>query len=134
VQADQEVIYRSSRSFEVWNWGVGHRGLLLRSNPTTENTARIEVWFKPAYAVHLSSNLVNLEILGASEPVSEAASALLGRTLEAWERVFVVRGGGQNGWVVAGGVHGREDDGTYDAPPIFDGWALKTGRAPTFQC
>jgi hypothetical protein len=59
---DGELIFESHRRFEVSGWGVGHRGLLLRSNPTDEERSRIEVWFKPSDAVCLPSNLDTLQI------------------------------------------------------------------------
>jgi hypothetical protein len=38
-----ESIHASTRRFEVWDFGVGQRGLLLRSNPTNDASERIEL-------------------------------------------------------------------------------------------
>lgn len=117
------MIYESPRTFEVWGWGVGHRGLLLRSNPTAEAASRIELWFKPAYAVSLPSWLEGIQISRAGNPPQERTiTGVLGRGIESWEDLFIVRSGQGHGWVLAGGVHGREDDHEFDEPTMFDGW------------
>ncbi len=119
---DDDTIYESTRRFEVWTWGVGHRGLLLRSNPAAGAPTRIELWFKPAYAVSLPSWLDDIQISRTSDSARKRATEVLGRTLADYEDLFVVRSRQGFGWVVAGGVHGREDDNEYDAPTMFDGW------------
>ena len=122
MESNADLIYESPRKFEVWGWGVGHRGLLLRSNPTPGATSRIEVWFKPAYAASLPSWLEGIQIGRTSDPPPEQAIEVLGRSVENWEDVFIVRSRQGVGWVVAGGVHGREDDHEYHEPTMFDGW------------
>jgi hypothetical protein len=120
---DGELIFESHRRFEVWGWSVGHRGLLLRSNPTDEERSRIEVWFKPSDAVCLPSNLDTLQISRPAHRPPEQVIEVLGRAVARWEDIFTIRSGQGVGWVVAGGVHGREDDHEYDEPTMFDGWA-----------
>jgi len=56
------TLFISDRKFEVWHWGVGHDGLLLRSNPSNDGDARIEVLFKPAYAIGLPSHFTGLVV------------------------------------------------------------------------
>ena len=127
-----EVIYESDRQFEVVTWGVGHRGLVLRTIPDARQRSRIEVWFKPAYAVCLQPWLEGIQISrGAAD--TPACRKATGRPIKAGEELFSVRSGEGVGWVLAGGVHGRQDDRDAGAPPIFDGWGLKPGERSLFS-
>lgn len=131
-----EAIYASARRFEVWDYGVGHRGLLLRSNPTDDDRERIEVWFKPAYAVCLRSWLddgIQIERSSQSVDVSSDVHSVLGRAVEFHELLFTVRGGRSVGWVLAGSVHGRADERACDEPRIFDGTGPKPGVRDLFS-
>lgn len=124
MRSDAELIYESRRRFEVSVWGVGHRGLILRSNPASDATSRIEVWFKPAYAVSLPSWLDGVHISRVGTPPTQTIE-VLGRPVESGEDIFIVRSGQVAGWVVAGGVHGREDDHEFHEPTMFDGWEAR---------
>jgi hypothetical protein len=42
-------------------------------------------------------------------------------------------GGGAGGWVLADGVHGREDDLDGSDPPLFDGAGLKADQRDLFS-
>jgi len=128
VDGTGEVIYASARRFEVWDYGVGHRGLLLRSNPTDDARERIEVWFKPAYAVCLRSWLedgIQIERSPQSVDLSSDVGSVLGRSAKFHEHLFTVRSGGSVGWVLASGVHGRADERAWNEPGIFDGTGPK---------
>lgn len=128
------AIYASQRMFEVWRWGVGHAGLLLRGNPAEGFPTRIEIIFKPAYAVCLPSVLRTLLIQDKPEDVLLAtAQVALGRPLTDWEHLYKVDSGDAHGWVVGGTVAGREDDQGYEAPTMFDGWAPRAGVRTLFM-
>jgi hypothetical protein len=130
VKVAGEVIYASPRRFEVWDFGVGHRGLLLRSNPTDDEAGRIEVWFKPAYAVCLRSWLedgIRIERSSRFVGLSSDVGAVLGRSAKFEELLFTVHSGERVGWVLAGSVHGRADQRTAYEPRIFDGTGPKPG-------
>lgn len=117
-------IFASQRTFEVWQWGVGHTGLLLRSIPGKTGEPRIEVIFKPAYFVCLPTWLTSLDIVAQTDDdVIETACQVLGRELGNEENVFGVTCREATGWVVAGTTAGRQgpENGTRD--PMFDGWA-----------
>jgi hypothetical protein len=136
VKVAGEVIYESARRFEVWDFGVGHRGLLLRSNPTSDELERIEVWFKPAYAVCLQSRLedgIRIERSTASVDLSSDVDAVLGRSAGLDELLFTVRSGKSIGWVLAGSVHGRADEREFDEPRIFNGTGPKPGVRDLFS-
>jgi hypothetical protein len=124
VKVTGDVIYSSTRRFEVWDYGVGHRGLLLRSSPTGDESERIELWFKPAYAVCLQSwleNGVRIERSSRSVDLSSDVGVVLGRSADFHELLFTVHGGKSVGWVLAGSVHGRADERQSHEPPMFDG-------------
>jgi hypothetical protein len=121
MPAQLNVIYETARRFEAWDWSVGHRGLMLRSNPGDGAPSRIEVWFKPAHAVALPSLLHGLQISRAIGGSPAECVRILGRPFEAWEHLFMVRSSDGTGWVLAGGVHGREDDHEFHEPTMFGG-------------
>lgn len=133
VSSADDMIYQSSRTFEVWAWGVGHRGLLLRTLWNQDQPSRIEVWFKPAHAVRLPALLGGLEITQAHADPRADVEDLLGRGLEPWERIFTVRTDGGVGWVVASGVHGREARREPHEPSMFDGWGAKPDERTLFS-
>ena len=132
MNARPDVIYEVDRRFEVVTWGVGHRGLVLRTVPEAGQHSRIEVWFKPAYAVCLGPWLEGIQITRGTAD-TPACLKVIGRPIEAWEELFRVRSGEGVGWVLAGSVNGREDHEDADAPPIFDGWKLKPGERSLFS-
>jgi hypothetical protein len=126
------IIYESPRRFEVQAWGTGHCGLVLRSNPEGGQRSRIEVWFKPAYAVCLPSVLLGMQI--ASGAANELTiRTVLGKPIEPWEELFTVRSGESTGWVLAGGLHGREDYRDSEATSMFDGEDPKPGECSLFS-
>ncbi|WP_344650116.1 hypothetical protein [Cryptosporangium japonicum] len=122
------VIYRSPRRFEVVGWGVGHHGLLLRSHPAPGRGGRVEIWFKPAAAACLATELAGLEIT-VGRP--ETARPVVGETRPG-ETVYEVRSGRRPGWVLAGSTHGREGDENASLP-LFDGWGLRPGVRELFR-
>ncbi|MDX6199526.1 MAG: hypothetical protein QOJ79_2677 [Actinomycetota bacterium] len=127
------MLYESSRRFEVWGWRVGHGGLLLRSNPTPEYARRVEVLFKPAYAACLPSWLDGITLCEAdSAEVADWHAQHHGVHLHDYNNLFMVSTGSVRGWVVGGSANGREDDGDYDSPPLFDGLAPPPGVRELF--
>lgn len=127
-------IFFSDRSFEIVNWGAGHEGLLLRSMRGDQDQPRIEIWFKPAHAVCLSSTLDGLHLTEPHAPERRSrVERQLGRKLNDWEHLYEVVTRSAPGWVVAGSVSGRQDDGDYDAPAMFDGWEPREGVEEFFR-
>lgn len=137
MNSHPETVYACDRRFEVVTWGVGHRGLVLRSIPEVRHHSRIEVWFKPAYAVCLEPWLEGIQITRGAADAS-ACRKLIGRPIEAWEELFSVRSGDGLGWVLAGGVHGREHSRSMEEvpQPTFDhmwDWGSKPGIRQLFS-
>ena len=113
------LIYESPRVFEVWRWGPGHSGLLLRSNPTDLAPTRIEVWFKPADAACLPSSFTGLHIAPATAALHRQVRETLGRDLQTRDTLYAVQAGQTQGWVLGGSVNGAEDDRSSYEPAIF---------------
>jgi hypothetical protein len=128
------TIYSSDRRFEVWGWGVGHRGLLLRSNPPSDGQPRIEVLFKPAYAVGLSVLLDGVQITeSGSDALPDEVRMVHGGDLREWEHLYRIVSGTGSGWVIGGSVSGRQDHEKDFAPTMFDGWAPREGVVELFS-
>lgn len=119
-------IYFSERHFEVVTWGVGHTGLLLRSLSNQQDPVRIEILFKPAYALCLPSVLDGLHLTERRDPDRRAeVGSQMGRRPKDTEHVYEVATQSLRGWVVAGSVSGRRDGGGSDTPTMFDGWGAR---------
>jgi hypothetical protein len=123
-----EPVFTSERRFEVWDWRVGHRGLVLRANPTDDDAERVEVIFKPAYEVCLPALLHGLVVFAVDSTRSPNGS----RVLNDWEYVYVLESQDFKGWVIGGTVAGRSDRGSCDDPPLFDGRSPRPGVTELF--
>jgi len=120
----------------VWQWTVGHHALLLRSNPSEVGGSRVEVLFKPAYAVCLQALLPDGLVVEEADAAALTAWEGGGHVGIAGDRdrtLYLVRSGGLLGWVVGGGVSGREDDQDHSGPTMFDGGALRSGVRELFS-
>ncbi|TCJ96751.1 hypothetical protein DFR71_2784 [Nocardia alba] len=118
-------VFASSRTFEVWRWGPGHTGLLLRSWVDNEEP-RIEVLFKPADFVCLPSRLTGVDIAMVTDgDVWTTAQRVVGRDLKQCENLFVVTSEEMSGWVVGGSANGRTGPESGSREPMFDGWEAR---------
>jgi len=128
------ILYESPRRFEVCGWGVGHRGLLLRSNRSEHFPSRIEVLFKPAYTVCLASSLANgLTIREAGAESPGPWQAFVHSDQIPGCRLYEVRSGDDVGWGLGGSVNGRQDEGDFDDPTMFTGWEAAPGVTDLFS-
>ena len=126
---NEPVIYQSARRFTVSRWAQGHTGLVLLSVPRVGDTTRVEVLFKPAYAVVLPDYIDGLTIRRCGW---EAVPAGLHRE-QRYAQPFQLETENASGLVVAGGVHGRQDQGDYADPTMFDGWEPRDGVTDLFS-
>src|ERR1700741_1800212 len=86
------VLYESDRKFQVWTWAVGHSMLHLRSNPSANDSTRIEIVFTPVILVCLGFRCVGLATAAAPHaPLPQVLQATLGRTLREYETVYSIR-------------------------------------------
>lgn len=57
-----ESIFRSPRQFRIWQYGIGHSTLLLRSVKGPEAATRIDVLFKPVHFLSLPVKVDGVDI------------------------------------------------------------------------
>ena len=113
---------------------MGHRGLLLRSNPSDDGPGRIEILFKPAYVVCLASSLANgLTIREADAAAPGPWRAFAQADAVPGCQLYEVRSGDDVGWVLGGSVNGRQDEGNFDDPTMFTGWEAAPGVTDLFS-
>lgn len=109
----------SKRHFQIWEYTVGHKQLLLRSVKATGLPTRIDILFKNVAAIHLCTTLDGLTISEAAEVQMIDLQLQTNPQILAGRKAFVVRGADFEGYVVAGTLAWHEDDGEYDDPSYF---------------
>ena len=108
------------RRFQMWAYTVGHGQLLLRSVKATDWPTRIDVLFKNVAAVHLPTIMDRLAVSEATDTERAELRVQVGAAsrLEG-QRVFIVRGSGFTGYVVAGVMAWHEDEREYHETSYF---------------
>jgi hypothetical protein len=107
------------RLFQIWEYTVGHRQLLLRSVKATGIPTRIDILFKDVAAIQLRTTLDGLTISEATEDQKIDLQLQTNSDIVNKRKVFIVRGLNFEGYVVAGALAWHEDEGEYDAPSYF---------------
>ena len=107
-------IFNSERLFEVWQYSVSHRQLLLRSNKSNLAPTRIEVLFKDIAFMMIVPTLKGLAIT-ACEPGKENLPAYL-NIAGAKKGLYRIDAEGFVGYVIAGSVITGEDELEYYQP------------------
>ncbi len=112
------------RTFQLWEYQVGHAQLLLRSPKEGAHLTRLEIAFKNVQAVKIPTLIRDLSIGIADTEPSAAALAEAGTAVRT-SLVFAIDGSGFQGYVIAGIAFGHEDEGEYfDPSPLLSGyWA-----------
>jgi hypothetical protein len=105
----------AGRTFQLWEYHVGHKQLLLRSTKESDHPTRVEVAFKNVRALKIPTVMRDLSISLASDSVATAARAQTG-TDSGTVSVFALVGSGFEGYVIAGVAFGHEDEGEYSDP------------------
>jgi hypothetical protein len=113
------VLLNSQRHFQVWEYTVGHRQLLLRSVKATGIPTRIDILFKNVAAIDLRTTLDGLTISEATEDQKINPKLQRDSEIVYKRKVFIVRGSNFEGYVVAGALAWHEDEGEYDDPSYF---------------
>ncbi|MFJ2395702.1 hypothetical protein ACIOTI_23475 [Streptomyces sp. NPDC087843] len=110
-------IFRSDRSFKVWQYAVGHRQLLLRSSRDMPPDTRIEIYFANVDLMLLRPSYSGLVIRrGDGEECREVG---LDYGVEVKPGRLYVLGGGLKSFVVAAPPQWHEDEGETDDPSWF---------------
>lgn len=109
------------RTFQLWSYTVGHSRLLLRSTKSEQRGTRVDILFKNVANINLPTVIEDLNVERADAATTRALARSLGSADLGERQVFLVRGRNCDGYVVAGALVHREDEGEYDeASALFD--------------
>lgn len=112
-------LFRSDRYFTVWQYGVGHRRLLLRSTRDRPPATRVEVHFAGVGLMLLRPAYQGLAVRRATDEESRAVVRDHGIELEEGQYVFALAGDLSAGFVVSAPPQWHEDEGGVDDPSWF---------------
>ncbi|ELP61384.1 hypothetical protein ACKI1I_18045 [Streptomyces turgidiscabies] len=110
-------IFRSDRHFEVWQYAVGHRRLLLRSSRDRPPDTRIEIYFANVDLMLLRPGYDGLVIRRADDEECEKVSRDHGAEVKPG-RLYLL-GGDLRSFVVSAPPQWHEDEGAMDDPSWF---------------
>jgi hypothetical protein len=110
------VVEHADRRFQVWAYSVSMARLLLRSTKSETFTTRLDVLFQNVKAMKLPTGLDGLVVAQADTPEEARISAETGLLPSEDTKIFTVRAGAFDGYVVAGVCVAAEDQGEYFEP------------------
>jgi hypothetical protein len=116
---------RPERTFQVWSYEVGMHRLILRSNKSVHFSkgehfkTRIDVLFQGVKAMQLNMLLHGLTVIPADVEDCDKIIQSTGLLPDDNNRFYVLLGSSFKGYVVAGVVASREDDGEFYEPSAF---------------
>jgi hypothetical protein len=110
------VIERAERRFEMWSYSVGMARLLMRSTKSDTFATRVDVLFQNVKALKLPTSLDGLLVSDADPESGARISSETGFLPDDGTRIFTVRSGAFDGYIVAGVCVVAEDDGEYFEP------------------
>jgi hypothetical protein len=109
---DRPLLDRRERTFQLWAYTVGMRRLLLRSTKNDIFRTRVDVLFQNVKALQIPTFFEGLIVADADDELGnriETETGLL-REEARFFRVETIHG---VGYIVAGVMVSREDDGEY---------------------
>jgi hypothetical protein len=118
-----QTIFESSRWFSLWAYTISHSQLLFRSRNV--GGSRIDVVFKPVYALKVRGDYDGLVIRYASEDERARVLADLGLPGRP-PHVLILQGGPDPDYVVSLAVGWLEDEGDERDPSRLAGFAPAT--------
>ncbi len=110
------VVDRPHRIFQMWQYSVSMKRLLLRSTRTETFDSRIDVLFQNVKAMKLPTLLEGLLVVEADPAQLATISQETGLLPDRETVIFVVRSPAYEGYVVAGVCVQVEDEGEYFEP------------------
>ncbi len=103
-----------ARTFELWQYSVGHGELLLRSPKSSRCSTRVSILFTNVASLSSPTCFEGLAIrLGDASVVDPRSLGLLGLGSR---QVYLIAGASWRGYVVAGSVASAEDEAEYNDP------------------
>ncbi|MDB5337683.1 MAG: hypothetical protein JWN70_3302 [Planctomycetaceae bacterium] len=113
------LIDRFERDFQVWNYTVGMRRLLLRSNKEGRFDTRIDILFQNVQAMRLPTHLHGVRVSEADDVEKASLVEQFGQGMVQSGRLFHIENRVSIGFVVAGLVTEAVDDREYFEPSQF---------------
>ena len=124
------LLITSQRFFQVWGYTVSHSELLLRSVKSDEFSTRIDVFFKGVKELHLPASFNGLSLETYEEGLQYPSILQGTASLAHGRKVYVAKGNGFVGYIVALQAWIHEDQGEYYDPSFFP-TSIRHGVAPT---
>lgn len=110
------VVDRPDRVFQMWQYSVSMKRLLLRSTKRDSFPSRVDVLFQNVKALMLPTLLHGLVIVEADSDQADRISRETGFLPDRETVIYSVRSPAYDGYVVAGVCVSTEDDGEYFDP------------------
>jgi hypothetical protein len=110
------VIERLERRFQIWAYSVGMARLLLRSTKSDTFATRVDVLFQNVTFLKLPTSLDGLVVTEADSEGTAQISSETGILPGDGVRIFAIRSGAFDGYVIAGVCVVAEDKGEYFEP------------------
>lgn len=104
----ERILFADRGKFQWWSFTASHGQLLLRSTKSSDRPTQIDILFKNVSAATLRTVIDDLEVV----ETDRNAKALVGGQVTPG-KVFLVRGRGYEGSVIAGNVTRAEGDHEY---------------------
>lgn len=111
----ERLVDRPERRFQLWDYTVGMARLLLRSTKNETFTTRIDVLFQNVKAMQLPTSLDGLVVTEADDELAKRIASETG-ILREESHFFAIETARGVGYVVAGVMVSREDEGEYFDP------------------
>ena len=106
----------AGRGFQVWEYRVSHKQLLLRCPKADDSSNNLDVMFYNVQYMDLPSVLPNLEIEEPNQTDIAFAESRVGKAVDE-QQVFVLKSGDQRHVVVAGNAAVAESNmGVFESP------------------
>lgn len=102
-----------SRRFQLWTYMTSHGQLLLRSAKSKGYNTRIDVLFKDVYALHAGAYFFDVSILEVDKNELAKQFGDLSAFEEPGVKWFLLQTSKWSGFVCAGGVFWKEDNGEF---------------------
>lgn len=110
------IVDQPHRVFQMWQYSVSMKRLLLRSTKSDSNASRVDVLFQNVKAMRLPTQLHGLVVAEADAEASAQISRDTGCLPDGETVIFSVRSPAYDGYVVASVCVQAEDESEYFDP------------------